>query len=288
MEVFHHKSAARQWVWQQRCQQRSVGLVPTMGALHAGHLSLARRAVQRCDATSATIFVNPTQFGPGEDLDRYPRTLEQDLQMLREAGVDAVFVPADGEMYAADFSTYVEPPEVAGCLEGQRRPEHFRGVTTVVTKLFHILPCTHAFFGHKDYQQACVLQHMNRDLDFGIEIEVCPTVREADGLALSSRNRYLSQSERVQALGLYRALTVATQAYQAGQRDTKDLEQAMRAELGRAGIENIDYAVVVNSQTLQSAPQADEQAIALIAARVGTTRLIDNQRLSPSPKQPLT
>lgn len=280
MEVLNTKAAAHQWVMQHRCEKRSVGLVPTMGALHAGHLSLAQRSVQRCDVTVATIFVNPTQFAPHEDLDRYPRTLQDDLRLLREAGVDAVFVPAEGEMYAADFSTYVQPPDVARCLEGDRRPDHFRGVTTVVTKLFHILPCTHAFFGHKDYQQACVLQHMNRDLDFGIEIEVCPTVREPDGLALSSRNRYLSDSERVQALGLHRALMAAEGKYRAGERSTAALEQQMRSELKASGVENIDYAVVVDSQTLQPAAEAGEAAIALIAAQVGTTRLIDNQRLA--------
>ncbi|QEG40993.1 Pantoate-beta-alanine ligase [Roseimaritima ulvae] len=280
MEVLNNKTAARRWVMHQRCEQRSLGLVPTMGALHAGHISLAKRAVQRCDVTVATIFVNPTQFAPGEDLDRYPRTLENDLRLLRDAGVDAVFVPAVDEMYAEDFSTYVQPPDVALCLEGERRPDHFRGVTTVVTKLFHILPCTHAFFGHKDYQQARVLQTMNRELDFGIEIEICPTVREPDGLALSSRNRYLSDDERRRALGLHRALTVACKAYQDGQRGTKVLEQLMRAELENAGIDSVEYAVVVNSQTLQPSVHADEEAIALIAARVGSTRLIDNQKLA--------
>lgn len=279
MQVITTKAAARHWVYEQRARSSSVGLVPTMGALHAGHISLAQRSVQRCGATATTIFVNPIQFAPHEDLERYPRTLEDDLGALAAAGVDMVFAPEPQEMYAADFSTYVMPPEVARHLEGQRRPDHFRGVTTVVTKLFHILPCTHAFFGQKDYQQACVLRQMNEDLDFGIDIEVCPTVRAADGLALSSRNRYLSAEQRERALGLYRALTAAKGLFAAGERTTSVLEQRMQEELHRCGVQNIDYAVVVDAVHLQSADQVALPAIALIAAYVGNTRLIDNLRL---------
>jgi len=250
-----------------------------MGALHAGHRALAERAVERCDAAATTIFVNPTQFAPHEDLARYPRTLEDDLRLLRQAGMNAVFVPDGEPIYGPDFSTYVLPPAVGETLEGEKRPEHFRGVTTVVTKLFHILPCTHAFFGQKDYQQARVLQQMTEDLDFGIELELVPTVREPDGLALSSRNRYLSPGDRDRALGLSRALSAARDAFAAGERQRATLEALMQQRLFAAGVESVDYAVVVDRWQLRSHREADDDAIALIAAHVGSTRLIDNRFL---------
>ncbi|MFG0261926.1 MAG: pantoate--beta-alanine ligase [Novipirellula sp. JB048] len=279
MQVFKEKEAARRWMFQQRCAVDAIGWVPTMGALHEGHLSLVRRSVRRCQATAASIFVNPTQFAPDEDLARYPRTLESDLEMLAGCGVDAVFVPDTEEMYSSGFSTYVQPPKVALRLEGKHRPDHFRGVTTVVAKLFHVLPCTHAFFGHKDYQQACVLEHMNRELDFGVDIEVCPTVRDADGLALSSRNRYLSGDQRSRALSLIRALRQAAEQYRTGERSTAALERGMRAVLQAGGINRIDYATVVDADNLTSHSTVPEQPIALIAAHLGGTRLIDNLRL---------
>ena len=190
---------------------KTVGLVPTMGALHEGHLSLVRRARGECDVVIATIFVNPAQFGPSEDFSRYPRTIERDLELLAAEGCDLVFVPPQEEVYPSDFSTFVEPPAVALPLEGRFRPGHFRGVATVVLKLFNLIPANVAYFGQKDYQQALVIQHMVRDLNLPIKIAVCPIVREPDGLALSSRNRYLSTAEREQALALSRTLQLAEQ-----------------------------------------------------------------------------
>lgn len=280
MQVESSKEAARAWVRGQTGGGRTVGLVPTMGALHEGHLSLVRHSRQRCDATVVTIFVNPTQFGPGEDLSRYPRTLDADLQMLREAAVDLVFVPEARTVYPEGFSTYVAPPDIARSLEGESRPDHFRGVATVVLKLFHILPATHAFFGQKDYQQARVLQTMAADLDLDMAIEICPTVREADGLALSSRNRYLSGDERLKALGLWRALRTAESLVNQGQRDPQPIEAAMRRVLQESGVTRIDYAAVVDRRTLSRMTRIDAPAVALVAARVGDTRLIDNHLLS--------
>ena len=211
--------AIRKWTLDQRRHGASIGLVPTMGALHEGHISLVRASRSQCQKTVATIFVNPAQFAAGEDLDRYPRTLDADLEKLDAAGVDAVFTPTSVSMYPKGFSTYVDTPRVARTLEGLDRPTHFRGVTTVVLKLFNIIPATHAFFGQKDYQQAAVIRAMVRDLDVGIDIEVCPIVRETDGLAMSSRNRYLSPEQRQRALSLSQALVRAKELFAGGCRD---------------------------------------------------------------------
>jgi pantoate--beta-alanine ligase len=258
---------------------RRIGLVPTMGALHAGHLSLVRAAREVADAVVATIFVNPTQFGPHEDFAKYPRTLEADLQALSAAGCDVVFVPERDEMYPPGSTTFVEPPAVSQPLEGVCRPGHFRGVATIVLKLFHLIPADAAFFGHKDYQQALVIRHMVRDLNVPIEIVVGPTVREADGLALSSRNRYLSPAQRQQAVALSRALDEAQGRVAGGQRDAAQVASAMRNILAAAGIERVDYAAVADPQTLTEHLTIDGPAIALIACYVGTTRLIDNRLL---------
>ena len=265
----------------QRSGQR-VGLVPTMGALHEGHLSLVRIARQRADVVIATIFVNPTQFGPREDFTRYPRTLEDDLRGLAREGCEYVFVPDREAMYPEGFSTYVEPPAVSGPLEGVCRPGHFRGVATVVLKLFHIVPADVACFGQKDFQQLLVIEHMVRDLDLPIEIVRCPIVREADGLAMSSRNRYLSPAERGRALALSRSLAEAERLVASGQRDAGTIVAAMRKILTDAGIERIDYVTICDPQSLSESPWLDGQAIALIAAHVGTTRLIDNALLDPA------
>lgn len=259
-----------------RAAGKSVGLVPTMGALHEGHLSLVRRARGECDAVIATIFVNPTQFGPQEDFSRYPRTLQRDLELLAAENCDLVFAPAKEEVYPAGFSTYVEPPAVAAPLEGKCRPGHFRGVATVVLKLFNLIPADAAYFGQKDYQQSLVIEHMVRDLHLPIKIAVCPIVREADGLALSSRNRYLSPAERQQALALSRSLKRAEERVRAGQRDADAIAAAMKHELTAAGIERIDYATVADAQTLDELNRLDRPAVALVACHVGTTRLIDN------------
>lgn len=278
--VFRDKSEARRWVQQRRRQDATVGLVPTMGALHEGHFSLVRQSVERCDATVATIFVNPTQFAPDEDLAKYPRTLEADLEGLRSAGADAVFVPAADTMYGPEHSTYITPPNVAANWEGAARPEHFRGVTTVVLKLFHILPTSDAFFGQKDFQQAAVIRAMADDLDLDMQIHVCPIVREPDGLAMSSRNRYLSQEERQRALGLSRALLLASRQVAEGERDPRVLSESMHQTLLDAGVDQIDYATVVDGDRLTPLTRLHPHSVAIIAARVGQTRLIDNHVLT--------
>ncbi len=276
MEVIGDLEAARTWLRAQQRGGRTVGLVPTMGALHEGHLSLVRTAKSRCDLAVATIFVNPTQFGPNEDLNKYPRTLERDLELLREVHADLVFTPTNDMMYPPDFSTYVDPPDIAKPWEGSIRPGHFRGVTTIVLKLFNALPADDAFFGQKDFQQVAVINQMVRDLNLAIRVTTCATVRESDGLAMSSRNRYLSPAERSQALGISRALQRAASDYQDGQRQAAMLEAAMRQELTAHEISQIDYAVVCDRATLHSLPKVDRPAVLLIAARVGSTRLIDN------------
>ncbi|MBC7854133.1 MAG: pantoate--beta-alanine ligase [Pirellulaceae bacterium] len=255
---------------------KSVGLVPTMGALHEGHLSLVRRAKSECDSAVATIFVNPVQFAPHEDFSKYPRTMEADVQALATANCDLVFVPSREEMYPPDASTNIEPPQVAQPLEGVCRPGHFRGVATVVLKLFNIIPADRAFFGQKDYQQALVIQRMVADLNVPVQVVVCPIVREPDGLAMSSRNRYLSPSERQQALALSRALTNVQEAVGRGIRDAEKLAADMRRTLETAGIKHIDYATLADPHTLVELTQLDGTAVALIAALVGKTRLIDN------------
>ena len=259
-----------------------------MGALHEGHLSLARASIQRCDKTVASIYVNPTQFGPSEDLDKYPRTFERDLELLDAQGVAAVFAPDNDSMYPAGFSTFVEPPEVAMSLEGIYRPTHFRGVTTIVAKLFLAAPVTHAFFGLKDYQQWKVIEAMTRDLNMGIEIVPCEIVRERDGLAMSSRNRYLRPQERSRALLLWRTLEATRDAVTAGETDVAALQARMRRCLAAddatqvTGVDRLDYAVVVDAQTLAAIERIDRDAVALIAAVVDGTRLIDNVELKPN------
>jgi len=281
METLSTPDEARRFTRALQNHGQRVGLVPTMGALHEGHLSLVHLSTQQCDATIATIFVNPTQFGPSEDLNRYPRTLEQDCQLLKDAGVAAVYVPNTDDMYPPGFSTYVDPPEIARTLEGACRPEHFRGVTTVVMKLFQSIPADCAFFGKKDYQQWKVIEAMTRDLDVGIEIVAGEIVREPDGLALSSRNRYLDHNERQRALRLSMALGAAATAVAEGEKDTSVLQDRMRQILVQGdGVDQIDYATIVSDQTLIPLHQLDRPAVALIAARVGKTRLIDNRELS--------
>ena len=273
---------AQAYVSETRRGGGSTGLIPTMGALHDGHLSLARQSLKDCDETIASIFVNPTQFGPGEDLSRYPRTLDADLESLEKEGVSGVFIPSPEQMYPPGFGTFVEPAEVAQPLEGQFRPGHFRGVATVVLKLFHALPVDRAYFGRKDYQQVKVIEAMTRDLNLPIEIITCPTVRDPDGLALSSRNRYLSPEERTRALLLNRALQTAKTMAAAGTTSVEDLEQVMRRVLTAEsesvpGVDSIDYATVVDADTLTSLTRLDRDAVALIAVRIGATRLIDNE-----------
>ena len=256
-----------------------LGLVPTMGFLHAGHLSLVERAKAQCGAVGVSIFVNPTQFGPNEDLSRYPRDMARDLALLEGAGVDMVFTPQSSEVYPQGFASRIEVGAVAEPLEGSARPGHFSGVATVVAKLFNIFQPTRAYFGQKDAQQAVVISRMASDLDFPCEVVIAPTVREADGLALSSRNVYLSPAERAAAPALHRALSHARALFQAGERDGEVLRTAMRAEIAAQGGFVIDYVSVADPQTLVELAHVEDGALASLAARLGTTRLIDNLRL---------
>jgi pantoate--beta-alanine ligase len=258
---------------------KRIGVVPTMGALHEGHLSLVRRAKQECDVAVATIFVNPSQFGPNEDFQRYPRTIESDLQSLDSVGCDVVFTPSMEAIYPQGYSTYIDPPRVAERWEGAYRPGHFRGVATIVLKLFMLVPAQVAYFGRKDYQQVAVISAMVRDLGVPIRIEACETVRDPDGLAMSSRNRYLSDSERARALSLSHALHRAQMLLDAGHNSPSELENGMREVLMNAPVDGIDYAVVVDPESLEPLESVQREAVALIAARIGTTRLIDNRTL---------
>lgn len=258
---------------------KPVALVPTMGALHEGHAALMRRARESGAAVIVSIYVNPTQFGPKEDFARYPRTFEADCAVCQREGVAVVFAPTDDEMYpggVASVSTWVEELQVARRLEGERRPGHFRGVCTVVAKLFNIVQPDTAFFGQKDYQQLKVIERMVRDLRYPITIVPVPTVREADGLAMSSRNRYLSSEERQQALSLSRALRAAADRFQRGETDPHRLEAVMAQVVSAAPRVRLDYAEVVDGETLDPTATVRRGDVALIAAHVGTTRLIDN------------
>jgi pantoate--beta-alanine ligase len=294
MEVFDSPDSAREYVGSFRSRGQTVGFVPTMGALHEGHLSLVHSA-RSCDVAVASIFVNPTQFGPTEDLEKYPRTLDADLEKLRTAGVSAVFVPTKEQMYPDGFSTWVESPRIGETLEGICRPGHFRGVATVVLKLFQALPATHAYFGKKDYQQWRVIEAMARDLNVGTEIIGCETVREADGLALSSRNRYLSENDRERALLLSAALNQVEKSYVSGEARTEILHIQMRELLlgqqptatntlsDASGtvprLDTLDYATIVSAEDLTPLTSIDRPVVALIAGSIGTTRLIDNREL---------
>ncbi len=260
----------------ERPTPRSLGFVPTMGALHAGHRSLVQAARQHCAIVVVSIFVNPTQFGPNEDFSRYPRTLKQDCQMLEAEGIDVVFTPTSETMYPSGASTFVDVEGVSGRLDGASRPGHFRGVATVVAKLFHIVQPDFSFFGQKDAAQVAVLRKMVRDLDFPLEIIVCPTVREPDGLAMSSRNRYLSAEERRQALTLSRALQLAEMQAARGEHRASALLQTMRATLQGEPAIRLDYVAVVDPETLLPIDDVEAGGLLAVAAYVGNTRLIDN------------
>jgi pantoate--beta-alanine ligase len=255
---------------------KSLGLVPTMGALHAGHLSLVKASKATCDSTAVSIFVNPTQFGPKEDLAKYPRTFDSDCAFLEAEGVDLIFAPSVDEMYPAGASTWVEVEGEGDRLEGASRPGHLRGVATIVSKLFHIVAPTHAFFGQKDAAQLAVLRKMVRDLRFDLQIVGCPIVREPDGLAMSSRNRYLSAEEREQALVLRRALRTASELVAAGEASSAPLLAAMRAVFATEPAARVDYITVVDPDTLLPIEDIAHGGMLAVAAYFGTTRLLDN------------
>ncbi len=253
-----------------------IALVPTMGALHDGHLALVRDAVRRAPATVVSIFVNPAQFGPNEDFARYPRDLDRDRQLLAEAGCRAIFAPAAREMYPDGFQTWIEVSDLDRHLCGPHRPGHFRGVATVVLKLFNIVRPGVAVFGEKDYQQLQVIRRMVRDLDLAVEVVGHPTVREPDGLAMSSRNAYLSKEERTRALGLIRALRTGEAAVAGGEKRPAAVREAMLGVLFRAGIDRIDYAAVADPDTLADVDEIGSRVLLAMAVRLGRTRLIDN------------
>lgn len=259
-----------------RAAGASLGFVPTMGALHDGHISLVRAAKAVCEVVVVSIFVNPTQFGPNEDFSKYPRTFEADCALLKREGVDQVFAPEAAEMYLPGATTVVEVEQIEDRLDGASRPGHFRGVATVVAKLFHIVSPDKAFFGQKDAAQVAILRRMVRDLNFDLELVVCPIVREPDGLAMSSRNRYLSPEDRKRALVLHRALREVEERVAAGILDSAALLEAGRAFLDREPAFRLDYLRIVNSETLEDVRDVRGGALVAVAAWVGSTRLIDN------------
>ena len=268
--------AMRSWSRGLQREGVTIGLVPTMGALHEGHRSLIRAARLACDASAVSIFVNPLQFGPLEDFDRYPRSLAQDLRLCQSAGVDAVFIPRAQEMYPPDFETAVSVQRLTRRYEGLSRPGHFGGVTTVVMKLLNIVRPDKAFFGQKDYQQAVAVERLSKDLNLDTEIVVRPTVRELDGLALSSRNRHLSPEERKAATVLYRALSDGRELIRAGERSVKKVEAAMTRLTRAEPLARLDYLAVVDPITLDEVRSVRGRVVLLLAVWIGETRLIDN------------
>jgi pantoate--beta-alanine ligase len=276
LETIHTIEWMKQVARQVRGEGRSTGFVPTMGALHEGHLSLVRTAHAECQPVIASIFVNPTQFGPSEDFQKYPRTLEADSQKLEDAGVDYLFAPESSEIYPPGFRTWVNVEGLSDRLEGRVRQGHFRGVTTVVLKLLEIVQPQKAFFGRKDAQQARIIRQMARDLHLDSEIVVCPIVREADGLAMSSRNAYLNPKERRAATILFRALDGACASISRGERDALRLTAALRETLRSEPLVEPDYVELVDAETLEPVRRLRGVCLALMAVRIGAVHLIDN------------
>lgn len=280
MITIDNPSAMRAWSDAERRRGRRIGLVPTMGFLHEGHLSLVRIAAERSDACVVSIFVNPLQFAAGEDLDRYPRDEAGDRAKLEAAGVEVLYMPAAEAMYADGFQTAVTVAEVTRGLCGDSRPAHFQGVTTVVAKLFNAVRPDVAVFGEKDYQQLAAVRRMVRDLDFGIDVVGGPIVRDADGLAMSSRNAYLSPGERAAALVLSRSLTQARRIYTDGERDTATVLARVRSLISAEPLVRLEYAAIVDAESLRPVERVRPPALLALAAQVGKTRLIDNALLT--------
>ena len=280
-KVVRDKQAMRRMSRKWRMQGLKVGFVPTMGYLHEGHMALVRKARGLCDRLVVSIFVNPTQFGPSEDLDRYPRDLNRDLDLCASEGVDAVYHPSAEEMYPDGYQTYVQVEELSKPLCGASRPTHFRGVATVCTKLFNVVEPDLAVFGEKDFQQLQVIRRMVKDLDMAVEIVGHPIVREHDGLAMSSRNVYLSKEERSQALCLSKALAAAADLFESGERDAGKLVGAAKEEIAAAPLARIDYVELRDAETLELVSQVERPAVLALAVFFGKTRLIDNRVLSP-------
>jgi pantoate--beta-alanine ligase len=266
-----------------RAEGRVIGLVPTMGALHDGHKALVKRARQECSSVVASVFVNPKQFGPKEDYKKYPRDLEKDVKTLGDVGVDALFAPDVSDVYPEGFRTYVNVEGISERLEGCSRPGHFRGVSTVVLKLFEIVQPHFAYFGRKDAQQVRIISEMTRDLNLDTEIVVCPVIREADGLALSSRNAYLNDAERKAATVLHRALVTVRDESSAGVRDALQLQTVMRRIIEAEPLATVDYAELVSAGTFEPVVRVARPCYAVLAVFIGKTRLIDNLLIEPSP-----
>ncbi len=296
MEIIRSAREMQRWTMARRCDNKTIGFVPTMGALHEGHLALARRAQRENDVFVASVFVNPTQFAPGEDFEKYARPFERDCQLLQSCGCDVVFAPSAEEMYPASHSqlstrndvshsannvqTIVEVLQLSEVWEGAIRPGHLRGVATIVIKLFHLTNPSRAYFGEKDYQQLKVIEHMVRDLWLDVEIVPCETIRESDGLALSSRNAYLNAAQRQSATILSRALQAGIDAAKNGERDVKRLNSVIEQVCLSEPQLQIQYIAIVNSETLEPLETLNEHpARVLIAAKIGTTRLIDNMAI---------
>ncbi len=276
MKIFTKVSEISEYVSCLKKEGRTIGFVPTMGYLHEGHVSLAEYAKAENDVVGMSIFVNPTQFGPNEDFDKYPRDLERDFNIAAGAGVDFVFVPPPSEMYPEDYKTYVEVYDITEKLCGRTRPGHFRGVTTVVLKLLNISGADRAYFGEKDAQQLAVIKRMVRDLNLNVKIIGCPIVREADNLAKSSRNVYLSKEERVQALSLSRSLFMARAAAKGGQRSADEIKKLITGEISKQPLAKIDYVSVVGAEDLEDVKVLSGSVLIALAVYFGKTRLIDN------------
>jgi pantoate--beta-alanine ligase len=276
MEVAETIESVRTLVKAARSAGEKVGFVPTMGALHIAHISLIEAAIKECDFVVVSIFVNPTQFVPGEDFEKYPRPLEADLEICEKAGVDVVFVPTAEEMYPTENITWVNVEKMTETLCGESRPGHFRGVTTVCAKLFNIIAPDIAFFGAKDAQQAVVIKQMVADLNMQLKIVVCPTVRETNGLAVSSRNQYLTEQQKKDATLIYKSLEKCREMIKAGTTDTETITAEMRKILAQALSIQIEYVSIVNAETLQSIDRIIGEVLAAVAVKIGPARLIDN------------
>jgi len=276
VKIFTTIDEIRAWSNEHKRGGKTVGFVPTMGYLHRGHVSLIEASVEENNYTIVSIFVNPTQFGPNEDLDKYPRDITKDTETTKNAGVDVLFVPLVNEIYPKDYSTFVNVEEISDYLCGSTRLNHFKGVATVVTKLFNICNPTKAYFGQKDYQQAVVIQRMVRDLNMDLTVVVCPIVREADGLAMSSRNVYLSHEERAQSLSINISLKMASKLVDLGERNTVNLIEKVTSILEESDLISVEYVEVVDVKSLHRVDKIESRAVLAIAVKIGSTRLIDN------------
>ncbi len=276
MEVISLPAKMQEKALYLREKRKIIGFVPTMGYLHQGHLSLIRKARRECEVVVISIYVNPTQFGPGEDFERYPRDLKRDIRLAEREGVDIIFAPRDKDMYPEDFSTYVEEKALSQRWEGEFRPHHFQGVTTIVAKLFNIVLPHKAYFGAKDWQQAVIIQRMVRDLHFPVEIVVCPTIREEDGLALSSRNTYLSPEGRKKATLLYKVLKEGERKIKEGEKDVEKIVSQLKSIIEKEPLAELDYLSIVDPETLEPLREIQKKNLFLIACKVEGVRLIDN------------